>query len=462
VTAVLGLSAALSACTSDADPGTSPTPSPTTASSTPTAEPQTLRFSVYGGPQAVSAYRAIADSFEADHPDVKIELVTHSDAAAAAEDAVADLATPDESAAAPPTTTPKAATPPDVFLLDEHYLPDLVATGRLHPLDTELEDRGVEFGDDYQRIALTAFSADSALQCMPFEMSPTVLFVNTRLVRYPRLEAEGLVPPAEDASWSFEDFALAARFVVRDRPRPGLKAVYLPADTDLLSALMRTAGGDIVDEIDGPSSLDLDSDAGREALTAYVELARDRSAVLSARQAVKTPPVERFAEGRLAFMFGTRADVPALRAAKVPFDVLSVPGFGKPRSSSAISGLCVDKDSPVRDTAVDFVAHAVSEDSLTRAAESGALVPASLDVVNSDAFKQEGRRPRTVTPFIEGQKRSVLMPYSSGWRLAETRVEELIGKLISGTNRDLQAVLDTDLPAIDEESKTWFEGDESG
>ncbi len=457
VAAVLALTAALSGCTGDPAPGASPPSSPTPSSSSPEPEQQTLRFSVYGGPQAERAYRDIADSFEADHPGVTVQLVPHSDAAAAAEDAFADLATPDESASPSPTATPRAATPPDVFLLDEHYLPDLVATGRLHPLDEELEERGVEFGDDYQRIALTAFSADSALQCMPFEMSPTVLFVNTRLVRYARLEAEGLVPPAEDASWSFADFALAARFVVRDRPRPGVKAVYLPADADLLSALMRTAGGDIVDQIDGPTSLSLDSDAGREALTAYVELARDRSAVLSARQAVRTPPAERFAEGRLAFLFGTRADVPALRASKVPFDALSVPGFGKPRTSSAISGLCVDEDSQVRDLAVDFVAHAVSETSLTRAARSGALVPASLDVVNSAAFEQEGRRPATITPFLEGQKRTVLMPYSAGWRLAETRIEELIGSLVASDNRDLAAELDEELPAIDEESKTWFE-----
>ena len=459
--AVLTLTAVLSGCTDGDAPGATPTPRPSTSTGSASPEPRELRFSVYGGPQALSAYRDIADAFEADHPGVTVRISSPSSAPAAAADAFADRATPEESptgsSSPTATTTTRAATPPDVFLLDEHYLPDLVSTDRLYPLDTDLEEQGVDFGDDFQRIALTAFSADAALQCMPFEMSPTVMFVNTRIVRYPRLEAEGLVPPAEDGSWRFADFAAAARFVVNDRPRPGLRAVYLPNDADLLSALLLTAGGDIVDQTDGPTTLTLDSDAGREVLTAMVELARERRTALTARQALRTSPVERFAQGRLAFLFGTRADVPELRRSGVPFDTLSVPGFGRTRTASAISGLCVDTESEVRDLAVEFVTHAVSEESLTRAASSGSLVPASLGVVNSPEFAQEGRRPRTVTPFIEGQKRSVLMPYSAGWRLAETRIEEMVARLVAGTNRDLGAVLDRELPQIDEDSQEWFE-----
>ena len=488
VLATLTSAAALAGCTSDPGAGPATPPSSRSSSSAPPV-PQTLRLSVYGEGAAIRAYRRIADSFEADNPGVTVTLVRHSDAAAAAEDAFADLSAPDPatasgapsgaasgSAGSPstaPTPTvsaaPRSATPPDVFLLDEHYLPDLVSTGRLHPLDVDLEDRGVDFGDGFQRIALTAFSADSALQCMPFEMTPTVLFVNTRLVRFPppgaspsptpeeQDDEQVVTPPAEDGSWRWDDFAATATRVVQESLVPGLKAVYLPDDADLLQALMRTAGGDIVDDTDRPGSLSLDSDAGREALTAYVTLARDRSVVLTPRQARRKAPIDRFTDGKLAFLFGTRADVPRLRAAGVPFDALSVPGFGRPRTSSAISGLCVDADSPVRETAVDFVAHAVNEDSMDVAARSGALVPAALDVVNSPAFTQEGRRPRTVAPFLEGQKRSVLMPYSLGWRLAETRVEELMARLVATPNQDLETQLEDELPAIDEDSKALFE-----
>ena len=471
--AILTAAALLAGCT-DSAPATRSTPTPSAPTTSAAPQEQTVRFSVYGDEPALRAYRDIAASYEADHPGVRIVLKAHSDAAAAAEDAFADLSAPEASSSpsGPPATTPSASassspstalTPPDVFLLDQHYLPDLVSTGRLHPLDEELEKKGVAFGDDFQRLALTTFSADSALQCMPFEMSPTVLFVNTRLVQFFRLLSEGIQPPDENGVWKFDDFAATARLVANESDRPGLKAVYLPKDADLLAALMRTDGGDIVDQGEDPTSLSLDSDAGRETLTAYLELARDRSTVLTDRQAQRVSPVKRFGQGRLAFLFGTRADVPALRASGVPFDALSLPRVGSSKATTAaISGLCVDQDSPVRDTAVDFVAHVVSEDSLTRAARSGALVPANLDAVNSPAFEQKARRPHTIAPFLDGQKRAVLIPYSPAWRLVETRVEELMSRLAAGTGRDIGPELERELPLIDEQSKQWFEDGASG
>ena len=52
----------------------------------------------------------------------------------------------------------------------------------MQPVDELLEQRGVQFGDNYQRIGLEAFAADSALQCMPNDVSPYVVFYNKRLL----------------------------------------------------------------------------------------------------------------------------------------------------------------------------------------------------------------------------------------------------------------------------------------
>lgn len=453
---------ALVGCTDGSTAGPEPTPTSTpTATGSPTAETQTLRWSVYGEPRTLNAYARLAEDFGADRPGTRVVLQEHTDAASAAEDALADLSAQQVaeeasgSTEAPPTGRRPA---PDVFLLDQHFLPDLVATGMLHPLDIDLEELGVDFGDDFQRIALFTFSAESALQCMPFEMSPTVLFVNRALVRDPILESRGIEPPEDDGSWSFEQFALATRAVVRANPDvDGLRAVHLPADADLLSAIIRTAGSDVVDAYEEPTELTVDNDDAREVLEAWISLARERRVTLSDRLAAREAPIDRFADGRLAFAFGTRADVPELRASGVRFDVLAVPGFGRPRTTSATSALCVNAESPHLEAAVEFVADAVSAESFERVARTGAFVPAHLEVVNSQAFEQPSRPPATVAPFIEGQKRTVPVPYSAGWRLAATRIEELVARL-SGPDRrvDLEAALDTELPALDEASPEWF------
>ena len=61
-------------------------------------------------------------------------------------------------------------------------MPALVAEGRVQPVDELLEERGVQFGDSFERLGLEAMAANSALQCMPSDVSPTVMFYNRRLI----------------------------------------------------------------------------------------------------------------------------------------------------------------------------------------------------------------------------------------------------------------------------------------
>ena len=97
------------------------------------------------------------------------------------------------------------------------------------PVDSLLDERGVDFGDDYSRDALQAFSADDRLQCMPYGISPMVIFYNKDLVDFDRMEARGLdVPEAEEGgrlTWTFDQFAAAADFATR--PRRGTRGVYV-------------------------------------------------------------------------------------------------------------------------------------------------------------------------------------------------------------------------------------------
>ena len=40
----------------------------------------------------------------------------------------------------------------------------------------------MDFGDGYTRNGLEAFSVDAALQCMPLDVSPLVVYFNPRLI----------------------------------------------------------------------------------------------------------------------------------------------------------------------------------------------------------------------------------------------------------------------------------------
>ena len=92
-------------------------------------------------------------------------------------------------------------------------------------MDELLDERGVDFGDDYSRDALEAFSADDRLQCMPYGISPMVIYYNTRLVDFDRMRARGC--PRPDGAGGADRLDLRAvrrRRRVRDPAAPGAPA----------------------------------------------------------------------------------------------------------------------------------------------------------------------------------------------------------------------------------------------
>lgn len=436
------VAAGLVACSDEQSPASPSASAGSSASSPPAAgPPRPLRLSVYGVPAAVSAYREAVRAFTAE-TGVEVEVETHPDAMAAADQVLRKL---DRSGG-------KA---PDVFLLAPDQLPHLLGTDRLQHVDEALGERGLQFGDGYQRVALTAFSAEDMLQCMPVAMSPLVMFVNTEHVRPRDLEIRG-VPRPEEGQWAFEDFAAAARVIAREHiDEPDFHAVHLPLDMQVLTALIRSAGGSVVDDVDQPTELTLDTDEARAALLAYIRLARVDAVNLSSDEATTTSPLVRFAQGELAMMFGTRADVPALRESGVRFDVMPLPSFGSYRTVADIAGLCVDSRSDHVEAALDLVAFIAGNEGSTTLARSGAVVPANLDVVFSPAFAQRGRPPRSVEVFGNALERTELMPFSTEWRDVAARVESLVSGLVED-RRNADQVLQRRAPRLGEWSQEAF------
>ena len=89
----------------------------------------------------------------------------------------------------------RAGVNPDVFLLSRRDLAEVVRDKRNQPIDELLDSRGVDFGDYYKRDALQAFSLDDRLQCMPYGVSPMVIYYNTNLIDFETMREQGLPRP---------------------------------------------------------------------------------------------------------------------------------------------------------------------------------------------------------------------------------------------------------------------------
>ncbi len=390
VASVLALGALVvtAACSSDEPPKTTP--------STP-AGPTLLTFAVYGPPQVVTAYTKIAADFSAEHPETVVNVRpydTHDQAMSA-------LAGQSDAGQAP-----------DAFLAGIGDLPGLIQSKAIDKVGDLLAERHIDFGDGYQRDPLEAFSADDALQCMPVDVSPLVVYFNTDLVQLPALTTPDQRPITAESGWSLDQFAAAARQATRAHVR----GVYVAPDLAQVAPFIWSGGGHVVDDLDKPTTLMLADGASATALEKLLEVVRDPHITFNRAQIARRSALQRFKTGSLAMMLGYRDLTPQLRAQEdLNFDVMPLPRIGAKATIGQSSGLCLSSSSEHPGKTADFLAYAVSDDAMALLASTGYVVPTNLDVVNSDAFRQPTEMPASSAVFPSAVRSIHSLPRVPTW-----------------------------------------------
>jgi multiple sugar transport system substrate-binding protein len=428
---VLSVALAGAGCTGGSD---EPNPTPTSAPP-PSAN---LTFGVYGPEDQLASFRATADIWNAGDHDGEVTMKTWPDHAAMR----ADLE--------------NGGQVPDVFLVSRSDLTWLQAEGYTQPVDELLDERGVDFGDDYSRDALQAFSADDRLQCMPYGVSPMVIYYNRALVNFNRMRNRGLDAPDDDASsWSFDQFTAAAEFA--SRPRRGTKGVHIAATLPGLSPFIESGGGSVFNDPTDPTSLSFSSDDSKAALERTLELLRNPLVTLDEDQLAEASPVTWFERGKLGMIAGYRSLVPQLR--QVPglaFDVMPMPVLDSASTVGDVTGLCLSADAANTPAAADFMVHELSAESVARVTRTGYLAPANLEVALSDDFLQPGRQPAHAAFFSTSVRSMSLAPEIDTLPELETAIEPQLEQLVYGVG-----VLDLDglTAQIDEASRQILDPD---
>ena len=200
----------------------------------------------------------------------------------------------------------------------------------------------MDFGDGYTRNGLEAFSADAALQCMPLDVSPLVVYYNPRLIELDQIAEPGRNPVAqENDGWSLEEFGAAAQ----QPRRPGVRGLYVAPDLEQVAPFIWSEGGEVVDDPDEPTTLTLSEGRRRRRMEQLLELVRDPALTFSQRALRRRSALERFKAGKLGMILGYRDLTPELRAEQdLTFDVMPLPRL----SSGATIARCPACASPRR------------------------------------------------------------------------------------------------------------------
>ncbi|RYC10430.1 extracellular solute-binding protein [Nocardioides zhouii] len=413
----------LAACTGDADPASSPTSSPS-PSSKPPEKPRKIVFGAYGSDEEVAAFQSVVDSFNATSATRQVTLKSWPDH----ESALADVLAGDA---------------PDAFLTSRIDLGQLVDAEALQPVSLLLDERGVDFGDRFSRDAVDAFAMDDELQCMAYSVSPMVVYYNTDLVDFDKMERRQYDVPTADENgvrdrWTLAEFGAAAEFASRRGDRRG---VWIDPTLQGLAPFIYSGDGEVFDDDREPTSLAFSDDSTREALDQTLAILRNATITPTNAQLARATPVQLFKRGELAMIAGFRNLVPQLRDADdLDFDVLPMPIIDTRATVGDISGLCISADSEVEGDAADFIAYAVSDAAIATVSATGYIVPANTQVAASDEFLAPDDEPANSAVFNASIRYMVVPPFIDQREELTEAVTPLLERLVTAPG-----ILDLDL-----------------
>ena len=327
-----------------------------------------VTFGFWGDPAEASAYEAIVAAFEEQNPgiDVQIEHVPN------ATDFYTRLA-----------TGYAAGLAPDVFLINYRRYGQFAARGALTPVGPLLASSEVISEEDYFPEPLDAFRFGGELMCLPQNLSSLVVYYNRDL-----FDAAGV--PYPEAGWTWADFLAAAQALTRDIDGDGLTDQHgLGVENSLIrfTPFIWQAGGELVDDLDRPTRLTIDTPEAREAIQFFIDLSLVHKVVPTEAEVLAVSDEDRFINGTTAMLLQSRRVVPTLRQIQgFTWDVAPLPQYEEAAGILHSDAYCLSATTENPDAAWKFIEFANGPEGQQLAARVGRTVPSLVAVAESPVF----------------------------------------------------------------------------
>jgi len=383
-----------------------------------------VTFQFWGGPSELAAYQQVVAGFMSQYPNIKVTVVH----VPAQSDHYAELRRGFAS-----------GTPPDVFLINYRNFGPFAAAGNLAPIGPRLSESSAIAEDEFFEPALDAFRfRDGELVCLPQNLSSLVLYYNRDL-----FEANDV--PLPTADWTWQQFLDAATALTDDEDADDVSDQYgLVTEPSLIRAapFVWQAGGELVDDLQEPTTLTLDSPEARAGLQFFLDLSLTHKVVPSREANEEQDPTDRFVAGGAAMLLESRQAVPALRdGATFNWDVAPLPRDQTEASILHGAGFCLSGATVDSDVAWTFMEYAGGPNGQSILAQTGRIVPLLKSVASGPNFlgvtTDEGTPtvlggPANSTVFIDTIPQLRRIPTISTWPEIENTLDVLLERAYYG------------------------------
>jgi multiple sugar transport system substrate-binding protein len=370
-------------------------------------EPGNVSFMVFGDPAELAAYQALVAAFEAEQPQIDVELIHIPSASDYRLRLGADFA---------------AGSPADVVLINYRRYAQFARMGVLEPLAPYLRSSDVISDADFFPEASDPFRWRGQLLCIPQNISSLVVYYNKDL-----FDAAELDYPRDD--WDWDDFLDTAKALTLDHDGDGRTDQYglgTEASIFRVAPFIWQNGGELVVLEAGtrPVKLAVDARAAREAIEWFVALQTEHGVVPDAINEAAESSDSRFQNGRTAMFLNSRRGVPTYRRIEgFDWDVAALPRNEQVVGILHTDAYCMAGATEDKDAAWTFIEFANSPAGQEIVARSGRTVPSLVDVAGSAAFLDPDAKPANSRVWLDTVDTLRGVPVMAGW----VDVEEFSG-----------------------------------
>lgn len=328
----------------------------------------TITYQLWGSPQEGEVWKQVAIAFEAQHPDIKVNVE------------VADWDSYWEKL----RVLMAGGTPPDVFAMDAPLFLDWQSRGVLLNLQPYL-DKEPTILDGVYPITLQAYKTPDGYFGLPRDFQTIMLYYNKDM-----FDAAGQSYPTD--AWTWDDFRAAAKALTLDKDGDGTTdqwgfwAEVLDPEP-YWGSVIWSHGGDIVDLAAGKTLI-----SSPEATAGFQFISdmwlTDKS--MPTEQQLAQYGYDGFLSGISAMGVSGHWSVPDYATVAFKWDIAPLPIGPAGRATGVNSaGFVIAKDSPNPDVAWEFVKYAFSDAGQSELAKIGLAIPVRQSVAESPAYLEQ-------------------------------------------------------------------------
>lgn len=334
----------------------------------------TIQFSSWGSESEIKILKPILAEFEKENPNIKIDFLH-----------------------IPQNYFQKihllfaSNTAPDVIFINNQYLPIYANANVLEDLSiykNELET------DKFYPKSLQTLSWDEKLYAVPRDISNLVIYYNKSL-----FDKKGVQYPKK--GWTYDDFLDAAKKIT---DKPNVFGISFEEEPLFYMPYLMTFGVEEVPKFEDKKV--------QIALEKYADLRYKHKVAPLKENSASATMAQMFLQERLGMYISGRWLVPKFREdAKFDWDIVEFAGK-VPMDSS---GWAISKSSKHKTEAIKLIKFLSSSKSIEEFTKSGLIVPARIDVANSEIFL-DGKSPNNAQAFLDVIETSIPTPVTVDYR----------------------------------------------